>query len=57
MKFIENKFSNVDSVQKNSGLEKILLELDGCEILTVKLVPAEKTKETTPVHNNPKKQK
>jgi hypothetical protein len=57
MEFIENKFLNVDPVQKDSGLEKMLLELDGCEIRTVKLVPAEGDEETTPVYNNPKKAK
>ncbi len=57
MEFIENKFSNVDFVHEDSGLEKMLLELDGCEIRTAKLVPAEGKEETTPILKNPKKAK
>jgi len=57
MEFIESKFSNVGFTQNDSGIEKLLLELDGCEIRTVELVPTEGIKETTPVHKNPKKTK
>lgn len=57
MQFIENKFSNAAFTQENSGLEKMLLELDGCEIRTMKLVPSEEGKETTAVYGNLKKTK
>ena len=35
----------------------MLVELDGCEIRTARLVPVENSTETTPVYNNPKKEK
>ena len=57
MQFIEYKFSNADFLQENSGLEKMLLELDGCEIRTMKIVPFERGKETTALHGNRKNDK
>jgi len=35
----------------------MVVELDGCEIRTAVLTPAENSSETTPVYHNPKKQK
>jgi hypothetical protein len=43
--------------QKKTSAEKILVELDGCEIRTAQLNVKEDTQERTPVHNNPKKEK
>ena len=54
MDFIDNKFSNADVASENTTLEKMLLELDGCEIRTAELIPAEEKNELTPVHKNPK---
>jgi hypothetical protein len=59
MDYIEDKLSEIDSdpLQANLSIEKMLVELDGCEIRTARLVPVEDTTETTPVYNNPKKEK
>lgn len=57
MEFIDNKLANTDTVPEDAGLDKMLLELDGCEIRTAELIPAKETNETTPVHKNPKKEK
>ena len=59
MKYIENKLSDNDSdqIQKSTSIEKMLVELDGCELRTAQLVPAEDSTETTPVYKNPKKEK
>lgn len=56
MDYIENKLSDIDSLQVKT-VEKILVEMDGCEIRTAEFVPAEDSRETTPVYNNPKKNK
>jgi len=59
MDYIENKLSDIDSdqLQGNISIEKMLIELDGCEIRTARFVPVEDSTETTPVYNNPKKAK
>ncbi len=59
MKYIENKLSDIDSdqLQQTTSIEKMLIELDGCEIRTARLVPVADSTETTPVYNNPKKEK
>jgi hypothetical protein len=59
MEYIENKLSNIDSdqLQQTVSVEKMLVELDGCELRTARLVPVEDSTETTPVYNNPKKEK
>ena len=57
MCFIDDKFSDVDPVQDNNAIDKILIELDGCEIRTAQLARDENSTETTPVYNNPKKTK
>jgi len=59
MAYIENKLSKIDSdqLQGSLSIEKMLVELDGCEIRTARLVPIENSTETTPVYNNPKKEK
>lgn len=55
--YVDSKFSNADEEPRGAGLDKMLVELDGCEIRTAELIPAKDTKETTPVHKNPKKEK
>jgi len=59
MEYVENKLSNFDpeQVQEKLSIEAMLVELDGCEIRTAQLVPVENSTETTPVYNNPKKEK
>ena len=59
MDYIENKLSDInsDKQQGNISIEKMLVELDGCELRTAQLVPAEDSTETTPVYKNPKKEK
>jgi hypothetical protein len=59
MEYIENKLSDIDSdqLQQTIFVEKMLVELDGCELRTARLVPVEDSTETTPVYNNPKKEK
>lgn len=52
--FIDDKLSNAEPEKE---IEKILVELDGCEIRTAKLRVKENSEETTPVYNNPKKEK
>lgn len=56
MEYVDSKFSNADEKSWDAGLDKMLLELDGCEIRTAELIPAKGT-ETTPVHKNPKREK
>ena len=56
MDYIEEKISNPDPEEEKS-IEKMLVELDGCEIRTAKLQVKENTQELTPVYNNPKKEK
>ena len=53
------KLSNFDfeDEQKKTSAEKMLVELDGCEIRTAQLKIKEDTQERTPVYNNPKKEK
>jgi hypothetical protein len=57
--YVENKFSNVglESKQANESIDKMLAELDGCEIRTARFVPVEGSTETTPVYHNAKKEK
>jgi hypothetical protein len=59
MEYVDNKLSNVgiESKQANESIDKMLAELDGCEIRTARVVPVEDSTETTPVYNNPKKEK
>src|SRR5210317_1407144 len=59
MEYVENKLSNVnlESKEANESIDKMLAELDGCEIRTARFVPVEDSTETTPVYNNPKKEK
>jgi len=59
MEYVENKLSNVNlkSKEANESIDKMLAELDGCEIRTARFVPVEDSTETTPVYNNPKKEK
>ena len=59
MDYIENKLSDIDSaqLQQTISIEKMLVELDGCELRTALLVPVCDSTETTPVYDNPKKEK
>jgi len=57
MDYIENKLSEIDSDQLQGNIEKMLVELDGCEIRTASFVPVEGSTETTPVYDNVKKAK
>jgi hypothetical protein len=59
MEYLEKKLSNFNSEQEQNTIpiEKILVELDGCEIRTAQLKVIEDSKERTPVYNNPKKEK
>jgi hypothetical protein len=57
IEFLEDKFSDVEPVQEDVAVEKILVELDGCEIRTAILSNVEGSTEITPVYNNPKKTK
>ena len=51
MDYIENKLSDIDSdqLQGNISIDKMLVELDGCEIRTARFVPVAGSTETTPV--------
>lgn len=60
--YIEDKLSEAcnrygDIPKGGQSLEKILVELDGCELRTAVLKPSENSEQTTRVHNNPKKNK
>ena len=59
MTYVEDKLSNFlpEQEQEKESINKMLVELDGCEIRTAKLVPIENSTERTPVYNNPKKSK
>ena len=59
MEYVEKKLSNVglESKETNESIDKMLAELDGCEIRTARFVPVEDSTETTPVYNNAKKEK
>jgi hypothetical protein len=58
--YIDDKLSsNSSNIDKESVSfkEKILIELDGCEIRTGQMRVIENTNKSTPVYNNPKKEK
>ena len=58
LEYVEDKLSNLAAQQQERlSIEKMLVELDGCEIRTARFVPVEDSTETTPVYNNPKKEK
>ncbi len=57
MEYIENKLSNLDPDEVREEVSAMLVELDGCELRTAALISIEGTAETTPVYNNPKKEK
>ena len=59
MEYVENKLSDVNPEQRQEkpSVDKMLLELDGCEIRTAVLEPVENSSETTPVYGNPIKEK
>jgi len=61
--YIERQFAEAASPLEEANddsmppVETILVELDGCEIRTAKLLPLENTTETSPVRQLPKKRK
>jgi hypothetical protein len=56
--YVEGKLSNPAAQQQDRlSVEKMLVELDGCEIRTAQFVPVEDSTERTPVYNNAKKAK
>ena len=60
--YVENKLSEAgnsygDNSKKGQWVEKLLIGLDGCELRTAVLKPSEDSEQTTPVYNNPKKEK
>jgi len=58
LEYVEDKLSNLAAQQQERlSIEKMLVELDGCEIRTARFVPVEDSTETTPVYNNEKKAK
>ena len=59
VEYVEKRLSDLSREQEEAkeSVEKILVELDGCEIRTAQLVPIENSKEKTPVYGNPKKSK
>jgi len=59
IEYVENKLSggSVDRDQEKPLIDKMLVELDGCEIRTAELAPVANSSETTPVYGNPKKKK
>ena len=59
MAYVENRLSNssLEQEQKQLSAETMLVELDGCELRTARMVPIDNTAETTPVYGNPKKNK
>ena len=56
MDYIAAKISRPDREEEKS-IEKMLVELDGCEIRTAQLQVTETSEEITPVNNNPRKEK
>ncbi len=57
MNFIEKKLSNVDSTEDRESLDKMVVELDGCEIRTAKYNHIKGETKRTPVYGNPLKTK
>ena len=58
LQYVEDKLSNLAAQQQQRlCIEKMLVELDGCEIRTARFVPVEDSIEKTPVYNNEKKAK
>ncbi len=60
MEYLEDKLSPVDSAgqrDENKSVEKMLVELDGCEIRTVISNVVEDSTQRTAVYNNPIKRK
>ena len=55
--YIKNKLSDIDPDQQqgNISIEKMSVEIDGCEIRTARIVIVEDSTQTTPVYNNGKK--
>ena len=51
MDYIENKLSDIDSdqLQGNISIEKMLIELDGCEIRTARFVPVTASNDQQPL--------
>ncbi|MCP4050445.1 MAG: hypothetical protein GY730_07045, partial [bacterium] len=54
--YVENKLSSVNE-ENDLFAEKVLIELDGCEIRTAEMHEVKDSDEKTPVYNNPIKEK
>lgn len=57
VEYVQNKLSNMKPEEKNHRVERILVELDGCELRTALQFEKKDSKETTPVYGNPVKEK
>jgi hypothetical protein len=59
LEYIETRLSNpgLEQEKKQVSIDTMLVELDGCEIRTAQMVLAENSTKTTPVYENPKKNK
>lgn len=57
--YVEQRLSQADehAATTPEGVEQMVVEIDGCEIRTAVFTPVEDSTETTPVYQNPKKQK
>lgn len=57
--YVEKKLADFvpEEEQEKKSIDKMLVELDGCEIRTALLTPIEDSTERTPVYGNPKKKK
>ena len=59
VQYVEKRLSDFgqEQEQRKQLVEKILVELDGCEIRTARLMPIEDSEGKTPAYGNPKKSK
>jgi hypothetical protein len=57
--YVEQRLSQADEQARPEpeGVDQMVVEIDGCEIRTAVLTPVADSTETTPVYQNPKKQK
>jgi hypothetical protein len=57
--YVEAKLSEAGNHygQADAGKEKLLIEMDGCELRTGVLKPSENSEQMTPVYGNPRKKK
>jgi len=57
--YVERRLSRAEeqALATSEGVDRMVVEIDGCEIRTAVFTPIEDSTETTPVYHNPKKQK